>query len=107
MRQSYGNNIVLEAYKQGQGVVSEVKGGFAFARHKNALIPLKVLVTAQLADGSLIPAGTIAVIKEDVLTSHAWAKDIRHSDSLKSDIIIGDISYIAYFEYPEPALREF
>lgn len=64
--QSLNNRVFTEVYKK-QELKARVQGGFALMEHKSALKPLKVLVDAKLADGTLIPAGSTAYVKEETL----------------------------------------
>jgi len=63
---SLNSRLILEEYKK-QEIKLEVKGGFASMSHKISLKPLKVLVDAKLADGTLIPAGSTAYVREEYL----------------------------------------
>lgn len=63
---SLNNRLVLEQYKK-QEIKLEVKGGFATMAHKVSLKPLKVLVDAKLPDGTLIPKGSTAYVREEYL----------------------------------------
>lgn len=69
---SLNNRLVLEQYKK-QEIKLEVKGGFAQMAHKISLKPLKVLVDAKLPDGTLIPAGSIAYVREEYLHLNSTA----------------------------------
>jgi hypothetical protein len=63
---SLNNCLVVEQYVK-QEVKSQLVGGFAQMSHKIGLKPLKVLVDAKLADGTLVPAGSVAYVREEYL----------------------------------------
>lgn len=63
---SLNNRLILEEYKK-EEIKTVVSGGFARMQHKISLKPLKVLVDAKLADGTLVPARSIAFLKEEYL----------------------------------------
>lgn len=88
MKKSFSNRLILESYNQGQGVKSEVRAGIAFVAQKTDAIGLKVLVTAVLHNGHVIPEGSIAYVKEDILFGPI-AKDIRTAKGA-----LGDQKYI-------------
>lgn len=67
---SLNNRLILEQYKK-QEIKLETKGGFAQMAHKVSLKPLKVLVDAKLPDGTLIPAGSTAYVREEYLHNNS------------------------------------
>ena len=98
MRQSFGNSVMLEPYKHGQGVKTEIRGGFAFASQKKTLVPLKVMVNAWHPNGTMILAGSIAYLKEDKVTVEGWAKDVRKVEGTDLEVIIVDYNEISFFD---------
>ena len=50
MKTSYNDSLILETYKQGQGIKTEVKSGFAFVSQKSKLIGLKLLKNSGILD---------------------------------------------------------
>ena len=89
---SLNNRLILEQYKK-EEIKAKVVGGLAMMGHKLSLKPLKVLVDAKLLDGTLIPKGSIAYVREEYLHLNAAAG--RHGDAVVSTITNEDI-------HPEP-----
>ena len=67
---SLNNRLILEQYKK-QELKAEISGGFAKMAHKVSLKALKVLVDAKLSDGSIVPAGSVAWVKEEYLHNNS------------------------------------
>ena len=102
MKKSFSNRIILEAYNQGQGVKSEVRGGIAFVAQKTDAIGLKVLATAVLNNGTIIPEGSVAYVKEDILFGPV-AKDIRTAKAAFGDqkYIEIDVAHTSFIDLKE------
>jgi hypothetical protein len=99
MKTSQNDLIIMEPYKQGQGIKTEVKSGFAFAVQKTSLVGLTVLMDAKLSDGSFVPKRTKAYLREDELSTFPWAKDIKTSEALdKQEFIIVPLRNIVFFD---------
>lgn len=75
---SLNDRLILEQYKK-EAIRAEIKGGIARMGHKAALKPLKVLVDAKLKDGTLVPAGSTAYVREEHLFLNSTAG--RHGDA--------------------------
>jgi hypothetical protein len=88
MKYSLNDNLILEAYKQGQGLREEVSNGFAKVAQKVTLIGLKLMVPAKLSDGHYIPANSVAYIQEDLLMTQQWAKQVRKADFSEKEFIV-------------------
>ena len=73
---SLNNHIIVTPWVQGQGLKSEVKGGFAWVEQKIHLGVVTCLSDARLNDGTIIPKGS--EIYADVTLLEAptsvWAK---------------------------------
>ena len=82
MKTSYNDQIITEVYKQGQGLKTEIRGGFAFVSQKTQLAGLRVLVDAKLNDGSFICKGSTIFVAEDELSTMAWAKTPKTAETL-------------------------
>lgn len=67
---SLNNRLILEQYKK-QELRAKIVGGIAMMDHKVSLKPLKVLVDAKLADGTLIPKGSTAYVREEYLHNNS------------------------------------
>jgi hypothetical protein len=98
MKTSQNDTLILEAYKQGQGIKTEVKSGFAFVTQKSQLIGLTVLMDAKLSDGSFVPKGTVAYIPEDHMAM-PWAKNVKTAAPLdKQEFLIVPLREIVFFD---------
>jgi hypothetical protein len=87
--------LILEPYQQGQGLKEEVRNGIAFVKQKSELFGLKLLIEAKLSDGSFFPAGSMAYISEELLSSQAWAKNVKSSSALPGQkFIIVELKYV-------------
>lgn len=98
---SFNNRIILEAYQTDRSLRGEVKNGFALVDQKVSLKGLRVLIPAKLTDGTLIPVGSIAYIKEEFLHNTSGINKRLKSDTLKEQFIIVDIANIEYIVPPE------
>ncbi len=100
---SLNDFLIVEPYKQGQGLKAEVKNGFAFVKQKMELVPLKLLVEAKLTDGSYIPAGSSIYVQEEYLTTHEWAKKVKKAESAlgSQEFIIVELKYISMIDTHE------
>ena len=72
---SMNNRLVLEVYKPG-ALVAKTNNGFASVSQAIQLKGLKVLVDAHLSDGTIIPAGSIAYVREKSLHTLPALKEI-------------------------------
>jgi len=99
MKTSYNDSLILETYKQGQGIKTEVKSGFAFVSQKSKLIGLKLLMDAKLNDGSFLSKGVTAYIPEDHLATMPWAKNVKTSDALdKQEFLVVPLKEVVFFD---------
>jgi len=97
---SFNNRLIVEAYKATGGLRSEIRNGFATVMQKNTLKGLQVLISARLSDGTYVPAGSTAYIKEELLVTQPWAKNILQSDTLKTQFIVVDLNHVEYIAPP-------
>jgi hypothetical protein len=96
---SMNNRLVVEAYKKGE-LQSTVSNGFAFISQKVTVKGLKVLMDAKLNDGTFVPKGSTAYIKEESLHTQPWAQKVLESDTLKVPFIIVDLSSVEFIAPP-------
>ena len=96
---SFGK-LIVEAYIP-TGLKAEVKSGWATLEQKNNLKGLKVLIQAHLSDGTIIPPGSTAYIKEELLHTQPWAKNKLKSDTLTGEFIIVSTNEIEYIDPPK------
>lgn len=100
---SFNNRLVVQAYVK-QGLQASVSNGFAFIEQKVTVKGLTVLMDAKLADGTVIPKGSTAYIKEEALHTQAWAQKVLQSDFMPGQFIIVDMSHVEFITPPtEPA----
>jgi hypothetical protein len=97
---SFNNRLVVEAYQK-TGLQTTVNAGFAFIQQKVTVKGLEVLMDAQLADGTFVPKGSIAYIKEELLHTSAWAQKILESDTFERPFIIVDMTNVEYISPPK------
>lgn len=96
---SFNNRLIVQAYQK-QGLQSSVSNGFAFVQQKVTVKGLTVLMDSQLSDGTFVPKGSTAYIKEELLHTAPWAQKILESDTLTTQFIIVDISNVEYITPP-------
>lgn len=101
MKISFNNNLILETYKGKRELKANVTNGFAMVAQKVSLHPLKVLVDAKLADGTLVKKGSTAFIKEELLFGQAWAKKEFDCPILSESFIIAQLSMVDFIDLVE------
>lgn len=102
MIKTYNNKLIVEAYDGSKGMREEVRGGIAFVDNKTETIGLKVLAEATLNSGEIIPAGSIAYIKENILAGPV-AKDIRTAKEALGELkfIEIDLQHVCFIDKKE------
>ncbi len=99
---SVNNRLILETYVD-RGLTSKVNAGLITPGQRDGIAGLKVLMQATLSDGRVIPAGSIAHIREEYLVIHPWAKKEMVCDFLPTKFIIVDLLHIEFFTTPDDA----
>lgn len=97
---SFNGKIILEAYEQTE-IKTEKHLGWITPGQKSNLKGLRVLVQATLQDGTVIPTGSTAYIKEETLHNQPWAKNRLKSDTLKGEFILATMNDIEYIFSPK------
>jgi len=97
---SFNGKLVLEVYVHTE-VRSNTTKGWTGVVQKNNLKGLKVLVDANLPNGSSVSAGSVAWIKEDLLHSSPWAKDVRKCDFIPGEFILVNMNEVEFVSPPE------
>lgn len=97
---SFNNKLILEAYQHTE-IRPEGNKGWIQVSQKNNLKGLRVLVQATLLDGTIVPTGSIAYIREELLHTSPWAKNKLKSDTLKGEFILANMSDVEYISPPE------
>lgn len=93
---SLNNRLILSVHKTDGAIKSSERNGLAFIQQKVAVVGLKVLMNAHLSDGSIIPEGSTAHIKEELLQTQPWAKKILESEALSEKFIIVDLNNVEF-----------
>lgn len=96
---SFNGKIILEAYTHTE-VKADIRSGWATINQKTSLKGLTVLIQAILSDGTIIPSGSTAYIKEELLHTQPWAKNKLKSDTLSKEFIIVGMNEIEYIDPP-------
>lgn len=98
---SMNNKLVLAAYKK-EALRANVSNGFARPDQKVTVKGLEVLMDAKLSDGTLIPKGSLAYIREESLHTQQFAQKNYESDALPGiSFIIVDANSVEFFSPPK------
>lgn len=101
---SFSNKLIVEVYQRESAPRAEIRNGWATVGQKNTLKGLTVLVSANLSDGTYIPRGSVAYIKEETLHTAAWAAKNLKSDTVSGEFIVVPLSEVEYIDPPlQPA----
>jgi hypothetical protein len=90
---SFNNRLIVEKYTKSQLRTKE-QNGFALIEQKLNLKGLKVLANAYLSNNVLVPKGSIAYIKEEVLHTAPWAQKPLESSAIEGQFLIIDMTYV-------------
>lgn len=96
---SLNNRLVLEVYVK-TDIRLNTKSGFGMIDQKSRSKGLRVLMDAKLADGSVIPKGSTAFIKEQTLHTASWATTALECDFLPTPFILVSISEVDFIAPP-------
>ncbi len=91
---SLNNRFILEAFIGSRDLKSKESNGFAMLSQKVSLVGLKLLADARLADGTFIPKGSIAYIKESMILTQEWGKTALECPGIDGKFIIVDVNFI-------------
>lgn len=97
---SFNNKLILEAYTHTE-IRPEGNKGWITVSQKNNLKGLKVLIQATLPDGTIVPAGSTAYLREDFLHTSPAAKNKLKSDTLPGEFILVTMNEVEYISPPE------
>jgi hypothetical protein len=97
---SFNNKLILEAYKHTE-IRAESNKGWVQASQKNHLKGLKVLIQSVLSDGTIVPAGSTAFLKEELLHSAPFAKNKLKCDTIQGEFILVTMNEVEYLDPPE------
>lgn len=96
---SLNNRLVVEAYQK-EALKTTVTNAFAMVQQKVALKGLTVLMDAHLIDGTVVPAGSKAYIREEILHTHPSVKNILECDTLGQKFLVIDMSLVEFIAPP-------
>jgi len=96
---SFNGKLILEAYTQTE-IKAEIRSGWATTSQKNNLKGLKLLVDSKDLNGKIIPAGSTAFIKEELLHTQPWAKAKFKCDTLTGEFIVCTLNEIEFISPP-------
>lgn len=88
----FNNRLFLEEYKNEGGLKASYAHGIAVVAQKITLKPLKVLVDSKLSDGTVVPKGSQAFVREELLHAQPWAKKVFEFSGSKG--IFVDLQYV-------------
>ena len=94
---SVNNRLIVEQYIK-EGLKAKVSGGIATPGQRDGLKGLKVLVDATLLDGTKVPRGSIAYIREEVLHTHPWASKPLTCDTFSGKFLIVELSFVEFID---------
>jgi len=92
---SVNNRLIVEAYKK-EALRATEKNGFAFVSQKLSLKGLKVLMEARLSDGTIVPKGSVAYVKEETLHTQQWAQKAMDCDAIEGQFLILDLNHVEF-----------
>jgi hypothetical protein len=98
---SVNGRIIVETYTK-EGLKGADNGkGFKMIEQKVAVKGLTILMDAKLADGTYIPKGSLAYIREEHLYNQAWAQKPLRCDTLPMAFLIVDLAHVEWISPPQ------
>jgi hypothetical protein len=91
---SFNNRFILAPYEEERTLRAKENSGFAMLAQKTNIVPLKVLADTKLTDGTFVPKGSTAYVKEQLLFTQTWAKQVLESDAVGGKFIIVDLQFV-------------
>lgn len=102
---SYNNRFIVEPYAGDRTIKTTAGSGFAMIQQKVSLKGLKLLADVVLIDkpafntseglkSQIVPKGSIIYIKEELLFTQQWAKQILECEAIEGKFIIVDGQYV-------------
>ena len=102
---SLNNRLVVEPYRK-EALRANVRNGFATLDQKLAVKGLMVLMDAKLNDGSTVPKGSKAYIREEALHTQPWAQKVSESDAVEGQFLIVDLNHVEFIVLPDDPSKE-
>jgi hypothetical protein len=84
---SVNNRFIVEPYRA-EALKQTVTSGFATISQKAAVKGLKLLMEAHLSDSRVVLAGSTIFVKEALLHTQPWAKEILEAEGVGKFIIV-------------------
>jgi hypothetical protein len=94
----FNNRLVLEPYTSDRALKTRNRNGFAMIEQKIAVEGLKVLIDSVLNDGTLIPKGSTAYLKEEFLHSDPRVQKVLESEAVEGPFIIVDLNFVEFIK---------
>lgn len=94
---SFNNRFILEPYQGDRTIKSTTGSGFAMIAQKVSLKPLKLLADFDgIVNGAYLslPAGNVVYVREELLYSQPWAKQLMESEGIEGKFIIVESQFI-------------
>ena len=95
---TFNNRLFVEEYKNEGGLKTTYAHGMAMVAQKISLKGLVVLAETKLSDGTVIPKGSTAYIREELLHAQPWAKKVFELGASKG--IFVDLQYVDLVQPP-------
>lgn len=95
---SFNNRLILAPYAEERVLKAKESNGFAMLAQKSSIVGLGVLVDCKLSDSTFIQAGSTAYIKEQLLYTQEWAKQVLESKEIEGKFIIVDLVYVDFIK---------
>lgn len=99
---SMNNRLVVEPYLSDRAIkLSQNGSGFAMIQQKVSLVGLKVLMDARLqyhSETVFVSAGSTVFVREELLHSQPWAKQLLESKAVEGKFMIVDISHVEFID---------
>jgi len=102
--QSFNNRFILEPYAGDRTIKTTSGSGFAMIQQKVSLKGLKLQADFEgILNGYYVslPKGSIAYVREELLFTQQWAKQILESDAIEGKFIIVDSNFVEMIGRPE------
>jgi hypothetical protein len=102
---SLNNRFIVEPYKGDRTLKSNATSGFAIVQQKVSLVGLTLLADVDiLGNGTALHfyKGSKVYIKEELLFTQPWAKNVFESDAIEGKFIIVDSGYVEFIKQVIP-----
>lgn len=96
---SVNHLIACEPYKGARGIRSKISSGVAVVQQKTGVVGLRVVADAKIDKDTIVKAGSIVYIKEEILYTYKdmYASVLECSD-IKEPFILANYSHVAFIK---------